>query len=426
MTSSYLPQGTDKSFLDLAKRPRAASDRDKFVSVASDVDNKMALRDRPEGGAGDQGPQGIQGLQGATGPKGPKGPTGDAGPAGITRSEARVVLRRLAKDVSEISDRGKFIGVSTTNENELSLLSYSPSGFITPNDAWNALVKAFNDGSLSSFLNRRSFSIDNTTRKITIAPPNTLATSFDLTSTNNGPVDITTYEDGSNTYAIVVNRKTGRVVEGRFVESGEVKTFAYQLSSVGATYTSSRDFDLNTRYNQSPWGLASGGNLVYVTDENQDTVVVYTRSGTYERRSMLDRAGGNANPIAIEIRGQYLYCLDSLARKVFVYEITNTGIIRRSARDFTLNSANNHPRGIAFYRQNNVTYALITQRQSRTVYAYTVTSTGATYTSSKNLMLSNDNANPLGITTYSSNSQTNALVVNSPGTNPKVFFYGPL
>ena len=78
----------------------------------------------PKGDQGDRGLQGEQGIQGPVGPQGPQGPAGSG--TGTPLSDAAVL--DLAKIGRVAGDRGKILGTSSTDENDITLLDRPTDG----------------------------------------------------------------------------------------------------------------------------------------------------------------------------------------------------------------------------------------------------------------------------------------------------------
>ena len=82
-----------------------------------------------------------------------------------------------------------------------------------------------------------------------------------------------------------------------------------------------RDFDLNSA-NTNPQGITTDGTNIFVVDNTDDKVYVYTMSGTYVKNFNLNSA--NTNPFGITTDGTNIFVVDVTDDKVYVYTMSGT------------------------------------------------------------------------------------------------------
>ena len=191
-----------------------------------------------------------------------------------------------------------------------------------------------------------------------ISSKNNSVTSFSLTSDNEHPYGITTY---NNKFYIV--------------DWWDKKNYIYNNSG---GYDSSLNF---TSDNGTPFGIIIYNNKIYVTDNSDDQVYIYSSSGVYETKFDLT----NDNPRGITTYNNKFYVIDATDKKIYIYTISEV-----YESNFPLTSGNNNPRGITTY--NNKFYVT---DDNRKVYIY---SDSGAYESTFDV--TSDNGNPRGITTY--------------------------
>ena len=165
-------------------------------------------------------------------------------------------------------------------------------------------------------------------------------------------------------------------------------TFA-GLSAQYGTYISARDFDLDSE-NTSSEGISIENGFAYVVDTSDAKVYAYELSTTgavYRSARDFSRSGGG-----LAVANGFAYVVTSGGDKVFVHELSSTGATYRSARDFNLAAGNDSPTGISI--ENGFAYVA---DADNTVYAYELSTTGATYRNTRNFSLTARNRNARGI-----------------------------
>lgn len=260
----------------------------------------------------------------------------------------------------------------------------------------------------------------------------TAAFSFDLNSANGNPTGIAAFSIGSTTYVLVT-------------DASDRRAYAYQLGSSGATYVSSRNFNFNSRNTNAQGvtvlGRSVRGNVIYYALVVDGTSVQRTPGGSnvlpvfsyrifnsggasYNAGTSFDLDENNldAAGLAHYVRSfSNVYSLDSTDLKVYGYRAVSSGAFRDSARDFDLNTANANPVGIAIYTAGSTEYALVADSVDSKAYAYQLSASGGTYTSTRDLSFAAANTNPSRMTTYAVGSTNYALVLD--GTGSKVYAY---
>ena len=230
---------------------------------------------------------------------------------------------------------------------------------------------------------------------------------------NGTPVVVESTSGGSGrNFRFGVSVTAGSTLHIWVGEQGDNNTGDYTLHvsfEEGGGGTTPTSFDLDSD-NNHPTGITYRNNRLYVVDDTDFKVFVYTSSGQRVAGSDFDLDSNvSANGITYGNNQFYVVGEDSGDEKVFVY--TSSGQ-RVAGSDFDLDSANAHPNGITY--GNNLFY--VVDHRDDKVYVYT--SSGQRVAGS-DFDLDSANTYPAGIT-YANNR---LYVVDDPNGEGKVFVY---
>ena len=187
--------------------------------------------------------------------------------------------------------------------------------------------------------------------------------------------------DSDNDWPKGITYRNGRLY---VVDNGDEKVYVY--TSSGERVAGS-DFNLDSN-NSAPRGITYGNNRFYVVDTTDEKVYVYTSSGERVAGSDFNLTSDNRHSGGITYGNNRLYVVDYSDDKVYVY--TSSGE-RVAGSDFNLTSDNGGPTGITY--GNNRLY--VVDDSDNKVYVYT--SSGERVAGS-DFDLTSDNDGPDGIT----------------------------
>ena len=137
----------------------------------------------------------------------------------------------------------------------------------------------------------------------------------------------------------------------------------------------------------TPSAIAIDDGLCYITDSTARKVFVYELSDTGATRLPdrdFDLDEGNRAPVDIAVDGRFAYSVDRGVKEVFVYEISESGGVHRPERGFDLNLSNaSNAIGIAI--SDGFTYVV---DSSGAVTSYELTGSGASYSPARRFQVS--------------------------------------
>ena len=141
-------------------------------------------------------------------------------------------------------------------------------------------------------------------------------------------------------------------------------------------------------------GISGWRTFLYVLDADDEAIYAYRQSNQsfYEDHEL---PGVNGDPYGLVIIGNEMWVNDEDDRKLYHYNITESGGISRGSRDINLAPANDHPRGMAVRDIRGTKYIYLVDSSDDFVYVYNVTARGLD--TPRGFSLTSGNAEPWGV-----------------------------
>ena len=156
----------------------------------------------------------------------------------------------------------------------------------------------------------------------------------------------------------------GLTTDGTYLYiSNDDDNHVYVYTLAGARQ-STREFDLHND-NTISAGITTDGTYLYVVDRSDDHVYVYTLAGARQSTREFNLHNDNGNSFGITTDGTYLYVVDIVDDHVYVYTLAGA---RQSTREFNLHNDNGGPQGIT----TDGTYLYVVDQPDNHVYVYTL------------------------------------------------------